>query len=109
MKHRTGEGGGGGESPLVMGLIRAYTYRSLNYLVSTITFENYHVFSAPYVYVHACTCIWDSFHKNGPSHIIHDCIKCYKNSLCLNHYNFRMINAIDFLFSTLHTFGGPCT
>ena len=77
MKHRTGEGGGGGgggESPLVMGLIRAYTYRSLNYLVSTITFE---VFSAPYVYVHACTCIWDSFHKNGPSHIIHVCIKFF--------------------------------
>ena len=68
--------------------------------VSTITFENYHLFSAPYVYVHAFTCIWNR--KRPITYIIHDCIKCYKNSLRLNHYNFRMINAIDFLFST-HT------
>ena len=28
---------------------------------------------------------------------------CYKNVLRLNGYNFRTVNAIDFLFSTLHS------
>ena len=27
---------------------------------------------------------------------------CYKNAFRLNRYNFRTVNAIDFLFSTLH-------
>ena len=78
--------------------------------MSTITFEHCHVFSAPYVYVHACTCMYmymGQFPQKQPItynyYVIHDCIKCYKNSLRLNHYNFRMINAIDFLFSTLLT------
>ena len=30
-------------------------------------------------------------------------LKCYKNASRLNRYNFPMDNAIDFLFSTLHT------
>ena len=30
-------------------------------------------------------------------------IKCYKNALRVNRYNFPTVNAIDFLFSTLHT------
>ena len=30
-------------------------------------------------------------------------IKCYKNPLRLHRYNFQMVNAINFLFSTLHT------
>ena len=30
-------------------------------------------------------------------------LKCYKNASRLNRYNFQTDNAIDFLFSTLHT------
>ena len=30
-------------------------------------------------------------------------LKCYKNASRLNHYNFPTDNAIDFLFSILHT------
>ena len=30
-------------------------------------------------------------------------IKCYKNASRVNRYNFPTVNAIDFLFSTLHT------
>ena len=30
-------------------------------------------------------------------------LKCYKNASRLNRYNFATDNAIDFLFSTLHT------
>ena len=30
-------------------------------------------------------------------------LKCYKNASHLNRYNFPTDNAIDFLFSTLHT------
>ena len=30
-------------------------------------------------------------------------LKCYKNASRLNRYNFPMDNAMDFLFSTLHT------
>ena len=30
-------------------------------------------------------------------------LKCYKNALRLNRYNFPTDSAIDFLFSTLHT------
>ena len=30
-------------------------------------------------------------------------IKCYKNPLSLHRYNFRTVNAINLLFSTLHT------
>ena len=30
-------------------------------------------------------------------------LKCYKNESRLNRYNFPTDNAIDFLFSTLHT------
>ena len=30
-------------------------------------------------------------------------LKCYKNASRLNRYNFRAENAIDFLFSTLHS------
>ena len=30
-------------------------------------------------------------------------LKCYKNASRLNRYNFPTDNAIDFLFSTLHT------
>ena len=33
-------------------------------------------------------------------------LKCYKNASRLNRYNFPTDNAIDFLFSTLHT--TPC-
>ena len=44
--------------------------------------------------------IWDSFRQNGPSYIY---IKCYKNASLLNCYIFRTVNAINFLFSTLHT------
>ena len=44
--------------------------------------------------------IWDSFRQNGPSYIY---IKCYKNASLLNRYIFRTVNAINFLFSTLHT------
>ena len=44
--------------------------------------------------------IWDSFRQNGPSYIY---IKCYKNASLLNCYIFLTVNAINFLFSTLHT------
>ena len=44
--------------------------------------------------------IWDSFHENFLSRKY---IKCYKIPLHLNHYNFRKVKDIDFLFSTLHT------
>ena len=30
-------------------------------------------------------------------------LKCYKNASRLNRYNFQTDNAIDFLFSTLHS------
>ena len=30
-------------------------------------------------------------------------IKCYKNASRVNRYNFPTVNAIDFLFATLHT------
>ena len=52
--------------------------------------------TVPYLYIY----IWDSFHENGPSFIS---IKSYKIALHLNRNNFRMIKAINFLFSTLHT------
>ena len=42
--------------------------------------------------------IWDSFRENGSSFII---IK--SSTLHLNRNNFRMVKAIDFLYSTLHT------
>ena len=38
---------------------------------------------------------WDSFRDPR--------LKCYKNASRLNRYNFPTDNAIDFLFSTLHT------
>ena len=38
----------------------------------------------------------------GPSEIAPR-LKCYKNASRLNRYNFPTDNAIDFLFSTLHT------
>ena len=41
--------------------------------------------------------IWDSFREIAPR------LKCYKNASRLNRYNFPTDNAIDFLFSTLHT------
>ena len=42
----------------------------------------------------------DRLREKGPSayHKI-----CYKNALRLNRYNFRTVNSIDFLFSTLHS------
>ena len=54
-------------------------------------------------YIHSmylCVIIWDSFRQNGPSYIY---IKCYKNASLLNCYIFLTVNAINFLFSTLHT------
>ena len=50
-----------------------------------------------------CVCLqntevyWAAF--NCPSQIF---TKCYKIALRLNHYNFRTVKAIDFLFSTLN-------
>ena len=44
--------------------------------------------------------IWDRFREKGPSAYYKI---CYKNALRLNRYNFRTVNAIDFLFSTLHS------
>ena len=41
---------------------------------------------------------WESFRENCPSHMV---IKF--PSLRLNHYNFRTVKAIDFLFSSLNT------
>ena len=39
-----------------------------------------------------------------PRKLPHGCIiKCYKNASRLNRYNFPTVNAIDLLFSTLHT------
>ena len=57
---------------------------------------------------HLCSCklpshakvIWDRFHEKGPS--AYDKI-CYKNALRSNRYNFRTVNAIDFLYSTFIT------
>ena len=46
------------------------------------------------------TCIWDRFREKGPSAYYKI---CYKNALRLNRCNFRTVNAIDFLFSTLHS------
>ena len=45
-------------------------------------------------------CMWDRFREKGPSAYYKI---CYKNALRLNRYNFRTVNAIDFLFSTLHS------
>ena len=54
-----------------------------------------------YIYIYNyIIIIWDSFRQNGPSYIY---IKCYKNASLLNRYIFRTVNAINFLFSTLHT------
>ena len=44
----------------------------------------------------------DSLRENCPSHI-HVYIKCYINASRLNRYIFRTVNAINILFSTLHT------
>ena len=38
--------------------------------------------------------IWDRFREKGPSAYYKI---CYKNALRLNRYNFRTVNAIDFL------------
>ena len=45
-------------------------------------------------------CTRDNMGSFGPSAYYNI---CYKNALHLNRYNFRTINAIDFLFSTLHS------
>ena len=47
-----------------------------------------------------CNCIWDSSRENCTTHIL---LKCYKNASRLHRYNFPTINAIDILFSPLHT------
>ena len=65
-----------------------------------ITFENYHVFSAPYVHAYM---YMGQFPRKRPITYNAWLYKCYNISLRLNHYNFRIINAIDFLFSKLHT------
>ena len=44
---------------------------------------------------------WDRFREKGPSAYYKI---CYKNALRLNRYNFRTVNAIDFLFSSLHLY-----
>ena len=44
--------------------------------------------------------MWDRFREKGPSAYYKI---CYKNALRLNRYNFRTVNAIDVLFSTLHS------
>ena len=44
--------------------------------------------------------IWDRFREKGPSEYYKI---CYKDGLRLIRYNFRTVNAIDFLFSTLHS------
>ena len=43
--------------------------------------------------------VWDRFREKGPSAYYKI---CYKNALRLNRYSFRTVNAIDFLFSSLH-------
>ena len=43
---------------------------------------------------------WDSSRENDNSHLN---IKCYINASRLNRYIFRTVNAINILFSTLHT------
>ena len=43
---------------------------------------------------------WDSSRENDNSHLY---IKCYINASRLNRYIFRTVNAINILFSTLHT------
>ena len=53
----------------------------------------------PLVYYTECN-IGDRFREKGPSAYYKI---CYKNALRLNRYNFRTVNAIDFLFSTLHS------
>ena len=50
--------------------------------------------------MHNAATIWDRFREKGPSAYYKI---CYKNALRLNRYNFRTVNAIDFLFSTLHS------
>ena len=43
----------------------------------------------------------DRFREKGPSAYYKI---CYKNALRLSRYNFRTVNAIDFLFSSLHLY-----
>ena len=46
-------------------------------------------------------CIWDHFHKKGPSAYY---LKCYnKNESRLNRYNIRTVDTINFLLSTILT------
>ena len=50
-------------------------------------------------FIQSCI-IWDRFREKGPSEYYKI---CYKDGLRLIRYNFRTVNAIDFLFSTLHS------
>ena len=48
--------------------------------------------------------IWEKDMGQFPRKLPHGyIIKCYKNASRVNRYNFPTVNAIDFLFSTLHT------
>ena len=63
--------------------------------VSDVMFYWYmYVLKYSYIY------IWDSSRENDNSHLY---IKCYINASRLNRYIFRMVNAINIPFSTLHT------
>ena len=56
-----------------------------------VLFDSYvHV----HIFVFVILIIWDSFAPR---------LKCYKNASRLNRYTFPTDNAIDFLFSILHT------
>ena len=52
------------------------------------------------IFFSICMKIWDRFREKGPSAYYKI---CYKNAIRLNRYTFRTVNAIDVLFSTLHS------
>ena len=54
-------------------------------------------------------CMYQKYLGQFPRKLPHGyIIKCYKNASRLNRYNFPTVNAIDFLFSTLHTISFHC-
>ena len=62
--------------------------------------QNYMICDCYGIYECAVITIWDSSRENDNSHLY---IKCYINASRLNRYIFRTVNAINILFSTLHT------
>ena len=56
-----------------------------------------HLSVVMYLYIHLQVLVGTVSAKIAPR------LKCYKNASRLNRYNFPTDNAIDFLFSTLHT------